>query len=142
MSLFFLPMKASSVSSDRRSAVIVVVERDPHVRELEAFFLDRAGFAVDFARDGNQALELITSIKPDLVITEVLIPRLDGLALCRRIKADPDTARTKVLIFSILAAAGRARDAGADAFLMKPLAEQKLVETVKTLVTLEAERPQ
>jgi CheY-like chemotaxis protein len=127
--------------SERRSAVILVVERDPHVRELEAFFLDRAGFAVDFARDGHEALELIASLKPDVVISEVLVPRLDGLALCRRIKANPETAGTKVLIFSILAAAGRAKDAGADAFLMKPLAEQKLVETVQALITLEAETP-
>jgi DNA-binding response OmpR family regulator len=124
------------VPSDRRSAVILVVERDPHVRELEAFFLDRAGFAVDFARDGHEALEMVESVKPDVVITEVLVPRLDGLALCRRIKEGPDAARTKVLIFSILAAAGRARDAGADAFLMKPLAEQKLVETVQALCRL------
>ena len=127
--------------ADRRSAVILVVERDPHVRELEAFFLDRAGFAVDFARDGHQALELVGSLKPDVVISEVLVPGLDGLALCRRIKADPRTAATKVLIFSILAAAGRARDAGADAFLMKPLAEQTLVATVEALITLEAENP-
>ena len=131
-------MKAQPVPPDRRSAVILVVERDPHVRELEAFFLDQAGFAVDFARDGHEALEMVGAIKPDVVITEVLVPRLDGLALCRRIKADAETARTKVLIFSILAAAGRAKDAGADAFLMKPLAEQKLVETVQALITLEA----
>jgi CheY-like chemotaxis protein len=137
---FFSKRKPSPLSPDRRSAVILVVERDPHVRELEAFFLDQAGFAVDFARDGNEALEMVESLKPDLVITEVLVPRLDGLALCRRIKADPATARTKVLIFSILAAAGRAKDAGADAFLMKPLAEQKLVETVQALITLEAEK--
>jgi CheY-like chemotaxis protein len=127
--------------ADRRSAVILVVERDPHVRELEAFFLDQAGFAVDFARDGNEALEMVESLKPDVVITEVLVPRLDGLSLCRRIKTHPATAHTKVLIFSILAAAGRAKEAGADAFLMKPLAEQKLVETVQALITLEGKRP-
>ena len=129
------------MQSDRRGAVILVVERDPHVRELEAFFLDRAGFSVDFARDGEDAWDLARSLKPDVVISEVLVPRLDGLALCRRIKESPETARTKVLIFSILAAASRAQDAGADAFIMKPLAEQKLVETVQALISQQAGTP-
>lgn len=121
------------------SAVILVVERDPHVRELEGYFLERAGFTVEFASDGEQALELIQSVRPDLVITEVLVPRLDGLTVCRRIKGDPDLPDTAVLVFSILAAGGRAKEAGADAFLMKPLAEQALVETVQTLLSVRSE---
>jgi CheY-like chemotaxis protein len=58
------------------------------------------------------------------------VPKLDGLALCRLLKEDPETRGIMVLIFSILTASARARDAGADAFLRKPLAEQKLVDTV------------
>lgn len=118
------------------SAVILVVERDPHVRELEGYFLREAGFAVEFARDGEEALVLVRSTRPDLVITEVLVPRLDGLAVCRRIKADAATSSTAVLVFSILAAESRARDAGADAFLRKPLSERSLLETVEELLEL------
>ena len=59
---------------------------------------------------------------------------LDGLALCRRLKADPATRDTIVLVFSILAASGRAKEAGADAFLLKPLAEHILVDTVRQLL--------
>lgn len=121
------------------SAVILVVERDPHVRELEAYFLERAGFEVEFAVDGEEALELVRELRPDLVITEILVPRLDGLAVCRAVKRDPELGGTAVLVFSILAAAGRAREAGADAFLMKPLAEQSLVKTVETLLSLRTE---
>jgi CheY-like chemotaxis protein len=62
------------------------------------------------------------------------VPRLDGLALCRKIKSDPCTAHIAVLVFSILLAEGRAREAGADSFLRKPLAERRLVETVRELV--------
>ena len=116
------------------SAVILVVERDPHVRELEGFFLREAGFAVEFARDGEEALILVRSTRPDLVITEVLVPRVDGLAVCRRIKEDPATADTAVLVFSILAAESRAREAGADAYLRKPLSERSLLETVRELL--------
>jgi two-component system response regulator MprA len=117
-------------------AIILVVERDPHVRELESYFLHEAGFAVEFAADGVAALERAQELRPDIVITEVLVPRLDGLALCRTIKTDPELRRTVVLIFSILAVQSRAREAGADAFLMKPLAEQRLVDTVRELLLM------
>ena len=116
------------------SAVILVVERDPHVRELEGYFLGEAGYEVAFAEDGEAALTLVEKVRPHLVITEVLVPKLDGLAVCRRIKSTPELARTSVLVFSILAARGRAEEAGADAFLMKPLAEQLLVRTVRQLL--------
>jgi two-component system response regulator MprA len=118
-----------------RRAVILVVERDPHVRELEAYFLQEAGFEVAFARDGHEALEMAREARPELIITEVLVPGMDGLALCRTIKADPELAATSVLVFSILAASVRAHEAGADAFLRKPLGEQTLLRTVRDLLS-------
>jgi DNA-binding response OmpR family regulator len=121
-------------SSDEERALLLVVERDPHMRELEMFFLQDAGYAVDFAEDGVAALAMARERKPAIVVTEIMVPKLDGLALCRSIKQDPGLASTVVLIFSILAAQERAREAGADAFLMKPLAERRLVETVQSLL--------
>jgi CheY-like chemotaxis protein len=70
------------------------------------------------------------------VITEVLVPKLDGLALCRAIKTDPLLHSTVVLVFSILAVHLRAVEAGADAFLIKPLADRRLVDTVRQLLLL------
>lgn len=123
-----------TVGSTRERVLILVVERDPHVRELEAYFLNEAGYAVEFTGDGEVALKRAQELRPAIIVTEVLVPGLDGLALCRRLKQDPDTKDIMVLIFSILAAGARARDAGADAFLMKPLAEHRLVETVRQLI--------
>jgi DNA-binding response OmpR family regulator len=121
-------------SAVQQRAIILVVERDPHVRDLEAFFLNEAGFGVEFAADGEAALAMARAMKPDIIITEVLVPKLDGLALCRAVRNEAELKNTVVLIFSILAAHGRAREAGADAFLMKPLAEQRLVQTVRELL--------
>ena len=118
----------------RGKALILVVDRDPHIRELEAHFLDQAGYSVGFAEDGNGALEQARKTPPDIIITEILVPVLDGLTLCRRLKADPRTRDISVVIFSILAAAERAREANADAFLKKPLAEHTLVDTVRRLL--------
>jgi DNA-binding response OmpR family regulator len=113
---------------------VLVVERDPHVRELESFFLNEAGYSVDFAEDGEAALKIARERRPGIIVTEIMVPKLDGLALCRKIKDDPETTDIIVLVFSILAAHSRAREAGADAFLMKPLAERRLVQTVRELL--------
>jgi two-component system response regulator MprA len=132
------PESASEAASrDRKGrALILVVERDPHVRDLESYFLNEAGFGVEFAADGVAALARARELSPDIIITEVLVPQMDGLALCRAVKGDPGLRGTVVLIFSILAVQSRAREAGADAFLMKPLAEKRLVDTVRQLLQL------
>jgi CheY-like chemotaxis protein len=114
--------------------VVLIAERDQNVRELQQFFLQKAGFAVEFADDGQAALERAQSDPPALVVTEILIPRVDGLALCRRLREDPRTAGVPVIVFSILSAAARAAEAGASAFLRKPLVESIFVAAVNDLV--------
>ena len=114
--------------------VVLIAERDQNVRELQSYFLGREGFAVEFADDGEAALERARLLRPSLVVTEILIPKLDGLALCRRLRAEPLTRDIPVIVFSILAAAGRAGEAGAAAFLRKPLVESIFVAAVQELV--------
>ena len=123
------------------NAIILVVERDPCIRELESHFLHEAGYSVGFEQDGHGALAQARTLVPDIIITEILVPKLDGLALCRQLKADPLTSGIAVVVFSILAAAARAREAGADAFLLKPLAEHRLVETVRQLLEGRSAQP-
>jgi two-component system response regulator MprA len=127
------PQQPPTPDSEGR-ALILVVERDPHIRELESYFLNEAGYAVDFAADGVAALERARELRPDIIITEVLVPKLDGLALCRAVKNDPNLRHIVMLVFSILAVQSRASESGADAFLMKPLAEKRLVDTVRQLL--------
>jgi DNA-binding response OmpR family regulator len=128
-------------TGERGRALLLVIERDPHVCDLEKYFLEEAGFAVEFAGDGLAALERAREIQPRIVITEILVPKLDGLALCRRLKEDPATQHIAVLVFSILMAAERAREAGADALLRKPLAETRLVDTVRALLSRNSGKP-
>ena len=124
---------APSVVTD--NALILVVERDPHVKKLERFFLEQAGFAVEFADSGVQGLERALVLKPRIVITEILLPGLDGLSVCRTIRSDSAMKHVRVLVLSILSAEQRALDAGADAFLKKPLDDARLVATVNELLT-------
>ena len=115
-------------------ALILVVERNPAVQQLERFFLEQAGFSVEFASDGRTALERARELRPGILVTEILVPKLDGLSLCRLVKADPLLGETAVLVFSHLQAEDRAREAGADAFLTKPLAAERLIPTVERLI--------
>ena len=131
---FAVPVLKSDVAG---SAVILCVERDPYVRDLETYFLVEAGFGVTFAEDGLQALQLARDLHPTIVITEILVPKLDGLALCRKLKTDAATRDIAVLVFSLLAAERRARDAGADAFLLKPLSAQVLKDTVREMLAVQ-----
>lgn len=114
--------------------MILIAECDPQVRKLQQYFLSEACFAVEFVDDGESALERARRDPPALIITEILIPKLDGLALCRRLRDDPLTHGIPVLVFSILAAEARAGEAGARAFLRKPLVDSILVASVQQLV--------
>jgi CheY-like chemotaxis protein len=123
-----------SLSTDTR-VLILVVERNPAVQRLERYFLEQAGYSVEFTNDGLSALERARELKPAILVAEILVPALDGLSLCRAIKADASTSHILVLIFSHLHAEDRALEAGADAFLIKPLNEELLIETVQKLVS-------
>lgn len=118
-------------------ALILVVERNPVVQRLERYFLEQAGFKVEFAADGLAALARARELRPKILVTEILVPKLDGLSLCRTIKSTPETKDILVMIFSHLQAEDRASEAGADAFLTKPIDEELLIETVAKLVALQ-----
>lgn len=111
--------------------VILIAERDENVRQLQRYFLERAGFAVTFVDDGIAALDAARSTHPVLVVTEILIPKVDGLTLCRQLRTDDGTSHIPVVVFSILAAAARAADAGASAYLRKPFVEAAFLATIR-----------
>ena len=125
---------SAEMSATHQRALILVVERNPLVQHLERYFLEQAGYTVEFASDGLSALERARELRPRIVVTEIMVPALDGLSLCRMIKSEPATAHARVLIFSHLHAEDRAREVGADAFLLKPISEQMLIGTVEKLI--------
>lgn len=118
--------------------MILIAERDRNIKELERHFLAKAGFTVEFADDGSVALTRARLTLPQLIITEILIPKLDGLQLCRELKQDPTTREIPLIVFSVLAAEARAKEAGANAFLRKPLVPSVLLGTIQRLAALEA----
>ena len=130
------PKNTPTADAAANRALILVVERNPAVQRLERFFLEQAGYTVEFAGDGATALARAQELCPKIVVTEILVPGLDGLSLCRALKADARTSSIVVLVFSHLHAEDRALEAGADAFIVKPIEEELLIDIVSKLLEI------
>ncbi|HIE51952.1 MAG TPA: response regulator [Armatimonadetes bacterium] len=119
--------------SAKAAVSILVADPDPFSVELVRKAL-QPEYTLDVVRDGPTALEKARNCSPALVIAEILLPRLDGFQLCRCLKEDTATASIPILVLSFLRAEERARQAGADAFLLKPLQPELVRQTVAELI--------
>ena len=92
------------------------------------------------AEDGIVGFEMARTSQPDVVVTELLLPRVDGFQLLRRLKEDPETRHIPVIVFSVLLAADRCRRMGADAFVEKPHHRDLLLPTIREVLGKRKER--
>lgn len=121
------------MESAPQSVLVLVVEADPYIRALQNALLGTR-YAAEFVEDGEQALERARQLHPRLLIADILVPKTDGLSVARQLKQDPTTRDIRVLIFTELLAERRAREAGADAYLRKPLDERIFLAEVQRLL--------
>jgi adenylate cyclase len=122
------------------SKILVVDDQRANV-EMMAGVLRARGYTVHTANDGDEALEQVAEVRPDLVVSDILMPRLDGYELCRRLRAAADTALLPViLVTSLDAQAERIRglESGADDFLSKPVNWEELFARVRSLLRIKA----
>lgn len=121
------------------SGHVLIVDDEWPNRDVIRRLLERAGYGTSEAADGPTALELARSAAPDVVLLDVQLPGLDGFEVCRRLKMDPATRLTPVvLVTGLRAKADRIEgiNAGADDFLSKPFDAEELVARVRSLVRL------
>lgn len=113
-------------------AVIVTAEDDEDIRMITTRILERGGHSVVATSDGEQALDAVRRTDPDVVITDVNMPRMTGLELCRAIRADPEAHDVPVLVVSgaIMPQDRDAADAGATGLLLKPFRAAELLAMV------------
>lgn len=116
---------------------ILVVDDDADLVELLSFNLKKAGFAIGTAFDGVEALKKARSIAPDLILLDVMLPELDGLAVCEILRRDRATAAIPVILLTALSGElGRLAglDSGANDYVTKPFSAKQLVSKVVELI--------
>ncbi|MFR7889608.1 MAG: response regulator, partial [Bilophila wadsworthia] len=82
------------------SATILIVEDEQDIRELLAYNLEKEGYATVQAADGKEGLELARSRKPDLILLDLMLPKMDGLAVCRELERDSGTVRIPIIMLT------------------------------------------
>jgi CheY-like chemotaxis protein len=119
------------------SRTILVVDDDPLIRRLIAATLGGVGgFRLREACDGEEALEAAFEDRPEIVLLDYAMPRLDGVETCRRLRSDPVTAGATIVMLTGLSdgpVRDRAAAAGADHFLAKPFSPRRLLRLVDEL---------
>jgi PAS domain S-box-containing protein len=127
----------SQMKPDQIRPIVLAVNDEPKVLELLTVLLEHEGYRVVSASDGQRALELARSLEPDIVVSDVVMPEMDGLEFCRRLKQDPRTAGVPVLLASAVRTGKRnslhALTAGADDYLEMPFRRQELLVKVARL---------
>jgi DNA-binding response OmpR family regulator len=116
---------------------ILVVDDDADVVELVAFSLKRAGYSVGTAADGVEALKKARSVAPHLIVLDVMLPELDGFAVCEILRRNPATASIPILLltaWSTELARYAGFEAGANDYVTKPFSPRELVSRVQGLL--------
>ena len=118
---------------------VLVVDDDDVIRQLITVNLELEGFDVATAIDGQDCLDRVKDVRPDVITLDVMMPRLDGWEAAGRLRADPDTAGIKVVLLSARAQEAdleRGSRIGVDAYLTKPFDPDELIEVVRRLAGL------
>ena len=116
---------------------VLVVDDEPFICRSLSFVLQKENYDVSEARNGEEALQVIRDIKPDLVFLDVMMPKMNGFDVTREVKSDPEFKGTKIIL---LTAKGQDADrahgveAGADDYMTKPFSPSKILERARRIL--------
>ncbi len=131
------PSLATVVSAERPPRILIVDDTPTNVKLLEAVLIPR-GFSVKSAASGLEALAAIAAESPDLILLDVVMPGMDGYAVCRRLRVDPATSLLPIVMITASDRREKVRaiEAGADDFLSKPFDQAELLARVSSLLRI------
>lgn len=130
-------MPTAPEPADKRLPRILIVDDNLQNAELVQEHLSDGNYELRTASGGAEALEIIGGWRPDLVLLDIMMPRISGYEVCKRIRADPATADILVLMLTALdqpSDIDRAIDAGTDEFVSKPISKAELTLRVRSLL--------
>ncbi len=128
----------SNSSSTGTSRILIADDNEPN-RELLEVYLADVDCEIATAVDGADTLEKVVAFKPDIILLDIMMPKLSGFEVCQQLKADPVTRQIMVLMVTALGELGdieRAVEAGTDDFLSKPVNKIELVKRVENMLKL------
>lgn len=123
--------------ADSEQPVVLAADDDEDILELIVFRLEHSGYTVLQARDGAEALDLALSSQPDLAVLDVMMPKMDGFELTRRLREEEATSRMPIILLTARtqeADIQRGFDAGADDYIRKPFSPQELRARVQAIL--------
>ena len=129
---------AAAATAARRSRVLIADDNEPN-RELLEVYLADVDCTVATAFDGRDTLDKVASFDPDVILLDVMMPKLSGFEVCQQLKSNPATSRIMILMVTALGELGdieRAVEAGTDDFLSKPVNKVELVKRVENMLKL------
>lgn len=118
---------------------ILIADDNPANCELLQAYLEEVDCQIELAIDGQDTLDKVESFRPDLILLDVMMPRLNGFEVCKQLKEDPQTNKIMILMVTALNEIGdieRAVGAGTDDFLSKPVNQVELVKRVENMLKL------
>jgi two-component system alkaline phosphatase synthesis response regulator PhoP len=129
---------SSLPETQRKSRILIADDNGPNVELMDAFLAD-VDCEIAVAVDGRDTLEKVASFQPDLILLDVMMPKLSGFEVCQKLKSDPATRGIMILMVTALNELGdieRAVEAGTDDFLSKPVNKLELLKRVENMLRL------
>ena len=117
---------------------ILLVDDEPSLVKIVSRRLEAEGFQVCIAMDGEEALKQVEAEHPDLIILDVMLPKMNGYEVCRKLKWDPRFQKIPIMLFTAKALERDEKfgfEAGADAYVRKPFRAPELLEKIRTLLS-------
>ncbi len=116
---------------------ILLVEDEPNVIELMTIFLTRKGYEIHNVIEGTEVFDKVREIRPDLIILDIMLPKLNGFEVCSRLKSDPSLKNIPVMILSALVQKSEIEMGvrmGADMYMTKPFHNAELISNIEKLL--------
>jgi CheY-like chemotaxis protein len=119
---------------------ILVVDDEANIARIIKFNLEREGFLVETVNDGATALARVDEDAPDLIVLDLLMPKMDGWEVAETLKQNPATARIPILMLSVVTDREKGRASGAAGYLLKPFSMDDLFREVRGLLGMEEDQ--
>ncbi len=127
----------AALLAEPRPPRVLIVDDNPQGAELLEAYLSESNYELRMASDGDETLEIVKTWQPDLILLDIMMPRISGFEVCKRLRADPATADILVLMITALDQTSdidRAVEAGTNEFLSKPINKSELILRVRSLL--------